>query len=80
MIYFLISLFIIDNMSVSVKRSNFTLVFSKTAWNVNSGEVRKTSSINFVYFKTSFSKRFKYLTITYRFQQVKHKILLNLLF
>ena len=41
MIYFLISLFTIDNISVSVQKSNFTLVFSKTAWNLNSGEIGK---------------------------------------
>ena len=66
----------INNISISVKISNFTLVFLKAAchW-------KKFCRIKFIYFKTYFEGfRIHQLIVMYRSERTNHDILLNFLF
>ena len=56
----LIHFFTIKNISIRVKRSNFTLVFLKDACHADLDAIRKRARS--IYFKTHICKVFKYIS------------------
>ena len=58
----LISFSIINNISMSVKRSIFPLVFFTTAYHANPGAERNFAGLSLYIFKTHISKVLKYIS------------------
>ena len=68
-------------MSISVKRSNFTLVFFKAACNANAGVERNFAvSSSYILRQIFLNFQIHLVTIMYRFEHTNHDILLNFLF
>ena len=74
--------FYTNSISVSFKRSNFTLVFIKAACYASLGEIRKKKQGLVHTFQNSVfeSSEMHHLTIKYRFEHFNGGILLNCLF
>ena len=71
-----IPVYTINNISALIKRSNFTLVFFKTACCANPGAVRNRAAFQDTYFDSS---QIYQLTIMYHVVNTNHDIILNFL-